>query len=88
MENHVFIVGILAGICTSIAALPQLIKAIKTKRVEGLSPFMFGVLVTGLSLWVVYGAVRQDWPLVVTNAVSVGLNLAIFILFFKYRQTK
>ena len=45
---------------------------------------MFLVLVFGLALWVIYGIVLGDWPLIVANGVT--LMLAGTILFFKLRH--
>ncbi|CAN5433438.1 SemiSWEET transporter [soil metagenome] len=79
------IIGIIAGVCTTAAAIPQLVKSIKTKEVTGVSPFMFIVLIVGLSLWTAYGIMRKDFPLIVTNGISVLLNSTVLVLFFVYK---
>ncbi len=80
------IIGIAAGVCTTVSALPQLIKALKTKQVEGLSPVMFSILLVGLSLWVAYGFLRNDLPIIITNGTSVLLNGVVLVLYFMYRE--
>ena len=67
-------VGIVAGLMTSISMLPQLIKIIKQKKAKEVSLLMLGVLTTGNSLWVVYGFMREDWPIIVTNFISITIN--------------
>ena len=47
------ILGLVAGICTTIAVIPQIKKAWKTKKVDDVSPGMFMILLLGVSLWVV-----------------------------------
>lgn len=86
--NLVDIIGILAGICTTVAVLPQIIKAWKTKEVKDVSKGMFAVLITGLALWVVYGLFKKDWPIIVTNAVSLGLNGFMMFLMIRYNKSK
>lgn len=45
---------------------------------------MFVTLFTGLSLWVGYGFLKNDWVVVIANAIS--LCLLGGILFFKIRN--
>lgn len=80
------LIGILAGICTTIAVIPQIIRAWKTKKVKDVSPWMFGVLMLGVFLWVVYGVLQQDWPIIATNGVSLGLNSFMFYLMLRYKD--
>ncbi|TDU40455.1 MtN3 and saliva related transmembrane protein [Gelidibacter sediminis] len=68
------IIGILAGVLTTVAVLPQIIKAIKTREVEDVSPYMFIILCCGVGLWTVYGILKEDWPIIVTNGISFVLN--------------
>ncbi|WP_452223487.1 SemiSWEET family sugar transporter [Lacinutrix chionoecetis] len=68
------IIGILAGIFTTVAVLPQIIKAVKTKKVEDVSTFMFVILCLGVGLWTVYGIMKKDWPIIITNGISCILN--------------
>lgn len=82
------LLGILAGVCTTAAALPQLIKSLRTREVKGISPAMFMVLILGLSLWTVYGFIRGDIPLWVTNGISVLLNSSVLFLYYWYKKGK
>ena len=83
MEN---IVGIVAGICTAISLLPQLIKLIKTKKAEDLSLFYLIILFIGLSLWIWYGILRDDLPIIVTNSFSLMVNTVVIILGIRYKK--
>lgn len=78
------ILGLLAGICTTAAVIPQLLKAWKTKKVNDVSPGMFFVLITGLALWVIYGIIQNDLPIMITNGVAFALNSLMLYLLFKY----
>ncbi len=81
-----YALGIIAGCCTTAAAIPQLVKALRTRKVEGISPYMFMVLIVGLGMWTVYGILKEDWPIIVTNAVSCVLNATVLGLFYRYRE--
>lgn len=80
--------GIIAGICTSIASIPQLVKIIKTKNVDDLSWLMIVVLITGLSLWVWYGIEKKEMPIIYSNGFSLLINISLFISYLIYRNRK
>ena len=79
-------VGIAAGICTSVSLLPQLIKLWKHKKAEDISLFYLIILFVGLSLWVWYGILREDLPIMVTNGFSLVINGIIIVLGIKYKR--
>tara|TARA_B100000949_G_C14127207_1_gene385061 strand:- start:162 stop:422 length:261 start_codon:yes stop_codon:yes gene_type:complete len=84
--NAVTILGLVAGICTTSAVVPQLIKAWKTKKVEDVSPGMFAILMLGVGLWVVYGILKNDLAIILTNGVSFLFNLSMLYLMIQYRR--
>ena len=69
--------GYLAGILTVGSFLPQVIRVWRTRQTRDLSLSMFALLSTASSLWIIYGAITRDWPVVLTNAGMVALNGAI-----------
>ena len=80
------IVGLFAGICTASSLLPQLIKTVKEKKADEISKLMLSVLMLGVATWVVYGVLRQDLPIIVTNSFSLALNIAMMFLRIKYSK--
>ena len=80
MDSQYQYIGIAAGIFTGTSLLPQLFKTIKEKCADGISVKMLLVLMTGLALWVWYGIVKKDWPIIITNSFSLLVNIAILIL--------
>jgi len=80
------IIGTLAGIFTTIAAVPQIFRAWKTKKVDDVSPKMFLVLTIGVSLWTVYGIMKQDAPIIITNGISTLLNITMLFLILKFKK--
>lgn len=72
-------IGYVAGAITVISFLPQVIRAWKTRQVRDLSLGGFTLLVAAGSLWMVYGILQRDWPVVATNAGMVALNVALIV---------
>jgi MtN3 and saliva related transmembrane protein len=81
------ILGIIAGILTSAAMLPQLIKVLKEKNADDISWVMLLVLISGLSLWVWYGFLQDELPIILSNAFSVLLNTTILICCIIYKKS-
>ena len=82
------IVGIAAGICTSSSLLPQLVKMVRGKKAEDISLFYLLILFTGLGLWIWYGILRQDVPILVTNGFSLVINGIIIVLGIRYKRAQ
>jgi MtN3 and saliva related transmembrane protein len=82
--NGVTILGLVAGCCTTLAYLPQVIKAWRSRSTQDISLGMFLLLVGGMLLWLAYGVLLGDLPLIVANAVTS--IFAATILYFKLRH--
>lgn len=84
--NWTEIIGYLAGIFTTIASIPQIVKVIKTKEVADISAKMFFVLLAGVALWTIYGIAKMDWPIIIFNGICVVLHATMLIMIFKYKE--
>ena len=82
--NVIQMIGFVAAICTTISFLPQVIKSWKTKETKDLSLPMCVLLTTGILLWLVYGILRDDPPVIAANVVSAVLTGSL--LFLKIRH--
>ena len=80
------IIGLIAGGLTSIAMMPQLIKVIKEKNAEDISVIMLLILIFGLSLWVWYGILKDELPIILSNGFSVLVNLTLLICCFIFKK--
>jgi MtN3 and saliva related transmembrane protein len=76
--------GLLAGTLTTIAFVPQVIKTWRTRSTHDISLGMFAIFVAGIVVWLVYGAIIGDVPVIAANAAT--LLLAATILVFKIRN--
>ncbi len=73
-------IGLIAATCTTCSFLPQVIKIVRSKRTRDVSLLMYAVLSTGLFLWLVYGFILKDIPLIVANSISLTLSLCVLVL--------
>jgi len=79
------IIGIIAAILTTISFLPQAIKAIKTKDTKGISLTMYTLFFLGVTLWLIYGVLMKDLPIILANSITFLLSGTILILKVKYK---
>jgi len=79
--DYFTVIGLAAGFCTTVAFLPQAVKTWRSKSAKDLSLGMYLIFCTGVVLWLTYGILISDLPIILTN--SVTLILAISILYFK-----
>lgn len=77
------VIGTAAGTLTTLAFVPQVIKAWRTQSVADLSVWMLLTFTTGVTLWVLYGVVTHALPLIVANGAT--LVLALMLLGMKLR---
>ncbi len=77
--------GLLAGGLTTISFVPQVLKIWKTKSAEDVSLKMFLALCMGVALWLVYGFIKKDTAILVTNSVTLLLGLAILGMKLKFK---
>ena len=77
------ILGYVAGALVVLSLLPQFIKSWKTKSTRDISLWRYVIYVIGLILWITYAIIIHNGPVALTN--SVGLILAILILYFKIK---
>ncbi len=77
------IIGLAAAACTTISFLPQMIKSWKTKSTKDVSLPMYVLLVTGTVLWLSYGIILKNLPLILAN--GVGLSFISLTFFMKIR---
>ncbi len=87
MQNHlvVIVIGVAASVLSAFCMLPQLIKIVKEKSATDISIPMLLTLISGLSLWIVYGCLRKDFVIVAANSISVLINLLILVFAIKYK---
>ena len=77
-----------AAACLSMASfVPQVAKAWRERDTHGVSLRMYALTVSAFVMWVAYGLVRNEWPIVASNAVCLGLSLAVLVIVLRRRRT-
>lgn len=77
-------IGSLAGFCTTVAFVPQAIKVVRDKDTAAISLWMYIIFSLGVTLWLTYGLLINNLPIIVSNVFVVPLAYAI--LFMKIRH--
>ncbi|MGL4604500.1 MAG: SemiSWEET transporter [Iodobacter sp.] len=72
--------GFLAGACTTAAFVPQVWQVWRTRSARDLSLGMYLVLVLGVMLWLVYGLLCNDMPLVIANIITLILAGSVLVM--------
>lgn len=74
-----------AALLTTAAYAPQAIKAWRSRSTKDVSLAMFTMMVTGISLWLVYGILINDVPLILANAVTLVFASAILVAKIRFQ---
>lgn len=75
------VIGTLATLASTTSFAPQAWKIVRTRDTSAISTRMHAITVAGFALWLAYGLLLAQWPLIATNAVC--LLLSSFILAMK-----
>lgn len=78
--NYTALIGYVAAILTTAANFPQTYKIIKTKSTKDISFTTYIFLTIGCGLWVIYGILNNDIPLIIANGISTSICVIILIL--------
>ncbi|MDO9708067.1 SemiSWEET family sugar transporter [Paracraurococcus lichenis] len=78
--DTVSVIGGLATLCSTTSFVPQAWKVIRTRDTASISAGMYAVTVLGFSLWLTYGWLNGQWPLIVTNGICLLLSAFILVM--------
>ncbi|ACO32210.1 MULTISPECIES: SemiSWEET transporter [Acidobacterium] len=76
--------GYCAAVCTTLSFVPQLVRVWRLRSARDISLTMFLVFSIGVFLWLVYGISIRSIPVILANAVTLALSLAILILKLRF----
>lgn len=76
--------GAIAATLTTIAFVPQALKAIRSRETRGISLLMYGTFTIGIGFWFAYGVVLHSWPMIVSNAITFALAATILVLKLRF----
>ena len=78
------LLGYLAGTLTTAALVPQVWRTFRTKDVSGISLRMYTIFTIGIAVWLAYGFLLKEMPMLVANSVSLVLACAVLVMKLKY----
>jgi MtN3 and saliva related transmembrane protein len=81
----VTVIGLVAAAFTTFAYVPQAVQTIKTKNTKSLSLLMYVIMTIGIVLWLSYGILLRDLPIIFANTVTLIFAGIILILKIKYK---
>jgi MtN3 and saliva related transmembrane protein len=79
------VIGYVAALFTTFSLLPQIIRIWKLKEARDISLFMPLMVSVGAVLWLVYGIMIAEAPVIAANAVSLLVALITLFITIKYR---
>ena len=78
------LLGLTAGLFTTVGFVPQIIKSLRTRRMDEVSLLMPLFLALGMFLWLLYGLLNADAPIIIWNAIGLSLNLVLIALKLRF----
>ena len=89
MSNLAQILGWIATFLFSIMIVPQMLKTIKEKNVNGVSLFLFIIYLVANIFALIYAFLIVQPPLIFKYIVAIGITLVYLIIFsYYYKNTK
>ena len=73
-------IGSAAALASTFSFAPQAWKIIKSRKTDDISRRMYLLTVIAFALWIVYGAMLGQWPLIVTNTICLCLSAFILVM--------
>ena len=78
------LVSSVAATLTTAAFVPQALHIIRHKETKAISLFMYVAFATGVAFWLLFGVLIGNLPIIVSNAITLGLALAIVAMKLRY----
>ncbi len=78
------LLGFAAGLLTTLAFVPQALTIWRAKSARDVSLGAFASFTIGIALWLAYGLVKGEAPIIVWNAITLVLAAAILAMKAKF----
>jgi MtN3 and saliva related transmembrane protein len=82
------ILGFVAGVITTISFVPQVVRTYRNKSGRDISLWMMLLFALGITLWLIYGLLLMSLPIILANAVTLVLVMAILVLKLYYARNQ
>lgn len=74
------IVGSIAAVCMVLGYMPQAIYTLRTHNTDGIALPTFLLMGMGGLFFAIQGILVENWPLLVTNAITTTCSLIVFCI--------
>ncbi len=78
--------GLVAGALTSAAVIPQVVKSYRSRQLRDISIWQPVLLNVGMILWLAYGIIIGDLPLIAANSFSLFCYTLLIVMKIVYRE--
>ncbi len=82
------LLGMAAGSISAITFLPQVINTWKSKSASDISLLTFAFATISVIMWLVYGIILGDVPIIYTNSLVLICSVIMLCLKYRFRQNK
>lgn len=76
--------GYLAATLTTVSFVPQAWRTFRTKDVSGISVKMYTLFTLGVAVWLAYGIVLGEVPMMIANSTTLMLAIPVLVMRIKY----
>jgi MtN3 and saliva related transmembrane protein len=76
--------GYAGAVLTTVAFIPQAVQTWRTRSTAGISLGMYAIFTTGVALWLAYGLMLGEWPIILANSITFPLALSILLMKMRY----
>ncbi len=67
-----------------LALLPQVVHIFREQNASGLIPHTWAIFIVGHILWMIYGTLHREMPIVMSHFLIMCLNVAILVGIYLY----
>ena len=82
----VSILGIIAAALVTSSFIPQIVKGYGTKHLDDVSYWLMITICIGMSLWIGYGIIKNDFVIIGANISTIILNMILVVMKFRYSK--
>jgi MtN3 and saliva related transmembrane protein len=78
--DPILITGYLAALLTTLSFVPQAVKTLRTRHTKSISLWMYSLFTTGIAVWLLYGILLGNTPIIAANVITLALAATILIM--------
>jgi MtN3 and saliva related transmembrane protein len=84
--TNIDMLGMLAGTISAIVFLPQVVKTWRSRSAKDISFLMFSLATVSVILWLIYGILIKNGPVIYTNSCVLVLSVVMLYLKIKFNK--